>query len=255
MDLTRRSRMNGPIQRTAAASERSGWRSRVSRVSSSASASPTRPSWRTSASAPNQVAGASAARTRPRGSLWSTRTQVRKSTRNTPRLAHRSLTNVPSDRPSENDWLLYAHYGQIMREAQLFELTIRHLFQLFREGPPRPDGRRLEDEVEWLFKQPLRQLAQRVGTGNLAEDVATAVNTRNTLAHEFLLLAYLSINTGQSSYDEQIGILRLAHRKFVELNASLDFLARKREAELGFDRDYSPEGIARIFRAETGGDR
>jgi hypothetical protein len=161
-----------------------------------------------------------------------------------------------SQRQPAEDAALYCEFGRTMRAAQMFEYAVRQLVSLdeFLGGRT---GNDVGDEIDRFFRRPLAKLAKILGVEEaLADELRGAVATRNTLAHNYLITAFLEINVGISTHEELIAILRDARSRYEDLNARLDAMAEERHSELGINpMDYfdTPDAMRRAMLGDDEG--
>lgn len=142
-------------------------------------------------------------------------------------------------------WDFYAHFGQVMYQVQLFELSVRGLFSVVDKdvSPALDDG-----AVEDLFRRPLGKLAKRIGAAeSLASDIDKAVDARNQLAHHYILEAIFRVNTSSSSIEQEINDLKVLFIRFENLNEMLEQLQDWHYSNLGID-DTSILSVEEIQR-------
>lgn len=146
-------------------------------------------------------------------------------------------------------WLVCGLYGRLMFEVQWFELDVRGLSGLIE---PDAQDRSLDEAVTHLFKRPLRGLANRIpGDASLRDDLTAAVNTRNTLAHEFLVSSELRVKAGSASVDEIVELLNEVHGKYEDLRRRLAAFRAQMESELGIvdaTGGLTDDDVARLIR-------
>jgi hypothetical protein len=140
---------------------------------------------------------------------------------------------------------LFAAYGRTMLSVQLYEMTLLGLVQINQPEPPGEDASSAEEiwkQVEPLFRMTagqLRRELQKQGSlpDALLEEIQTAVNTRNTLAHSYLLEYRISVLSGAVTPREAVEEMKAVRGLYQDLNVRLDALTRQRAEEQGWDLD------------------
>jgi hypothetical protein len=136
---------------------------------------------------------------------------------------------------------LYCEYGRTMRAAQTFEYTVRQLVslnELLECGERRP-AVEVDAEITRFFKRPLARLAKLLGVDDaFADELRAAVATRNTLAHEYFITAFLELNVGIVGHRELTATLIDARHRYDDVNARLDGVVDERHKQLGINPDY-----------------
>jgi hypothetical protein len=123
---------------------------------------------------------------------------------------------------------IYTEYGLTMFEAQQLELVVRQLFQLRQLEAADPDSEGAEtvgvdEELRQLFSRPLGKLAKKLGVDDtLAGEIKAAVQTRNVLAHSFLLTSQILVHQQARTPGEAIDELRGHRERFEQLREQVD---------------------------------
>jgi hypothetical protein len=130
-----------------------------------------------------------------------------------------------------------------MLSVQLFEMALLGLVQI---NQPEPSQTTEFDEawkqVEPLFRMTAGQLRkelqkQGVVSSDLLEEMQTAVNTRNTLAHNYLLEYRIRTTLGAVTPGEAVQEMRTVRELYQHLTARLDALTYQIAQERGWDLD------------------
>lgn len=137
---------------------------------------------------------------------------------------------------SHDDRRVLLAYGRTMLSVQLFELSLRGLVQSETELP---EGG-LEEAwavIEPLFRMTAGQLKNRLALEDedLLEELTTAVSTRNTLAHEYLLLYRMRAALEDRPPGDAVAELEMIADKFDVLTQQLDELTAERDQAEGID--------------------
>ena len=135
---------------------------------------------------------------------------------------------------SRADQGLFAAYGRTMLSVQLFEMALLGLVQI--NQPELAEDTSFEDgwkQVEPLFRMTagqLRRELQKQGSvpDALLEEIQTAVNTRNTLAHGYLLEYRISVFSGAATPREAVKGMKAVRGLYQDLNVRLRALTRQR---------------------------
>lgn len=148
---------------------------------------------------------------------------------------------MSEEKVDKNDLKVLTEYGRTMLSVQLFELNLLGLVQIGQpEAPEDVSFKESWKQVEPLFRmtagQLRKQLEKQGSIGDdLLEETQTAVNTRNTLAHYFLLEYRMDKFVNTRAHQDAIELLRFARGKFQELGDRLEALTQERAAERGWD--------------------
>jgi hypothetical protein len=165
------------------------------------------------------------------------------------------------ERIDRDDRKVLAEYGRTMLAVQLFELNLLGLVQMNQPEPPEDvDFGEAWKQVEPLFRKTagqLRKELEKQGSvpDDLLEELQVAVNTRNTLAHSFLLTYRMDKLVNRRARHDAIETLRIARGKFREVGGRLDALTSERAKERGWDLDdvgLSEEEFRQILAADDG---
>jgi hypothetical protein len=156
---------------------------------------------------------------------------------------------TPADRE------LLAEYGVTMLHVQLFEFSLLGLVQA---GAPEPEGDSFEaalKRLEDLFALTAGQLRRRAGVEDpeLAGELEAAVNTRNSLAHRYLLDTRMNLAAGATTHEQERATLGDAARRFDAVRQRLDELTDAAYRERGIDPTppaFTEEELRSIFRPE-----
>jgi hypothetical protein len=165
------------------------------------------------------------------------------------------VSHMSSPAESAADAELYCEFGRTMRAAQTFEYTVRQLVSLdeLLDGVHERSRAETGDEIDRFFKRPLAKLAKLLGIEErVAEELQAAVATRNTLAHEYLITAFLELHVGIADHQELIATLRDAQRRYDDLNARLDSVVDERHRQLGINPDEVFDTPEKMRRAMLG---
>jgi len=149
-----------------------------------------------------------------------------------------------------------AEYGRTMLSVQLFELTLMGLVQINQSEPPE----KVPLEEAWKQVQPildmtagqLRKELEKQGRvpDDLLDEIQIAANTRNKLAHYYLLEFRMRSFSAGGVPREAMEEMVMARALFQDLNARLEELTHQRAKERGRDRselgDLTEENLRRI---------
>lgn len=143
----------------------------------------------------------------------------------------------------EQDFEVFIEYGWTMLVVQLFEIALLQLVQM--NQPELPEEASFDEgwkRVEPLFRMTagrLRKELQKQDSvpDDILEEIQTAVNTRNTLAHEYLVSYRFHRNIGHTTPQEIVEELNRIRELFQELSAKLDVLAHRLAEQRGWDLD------------------
>jgi hypothetical protein len=148
---------------------------------------------------------------------------------------------MSEERSTQEDLKVLAEYGRTMLSVQLFELTLMGLVQINQSEPPE----KVPFEEAWKEVQPLfgmtaghlRKELKKQGNvpDDLLDEIQIAVNTRNKLAHyyllEFRMRSYSAGGVPREAVEEMVMVRAL----FRDLNVRLDALMHQRAKERGWD--------------------
>lgn len=163
------------------------------------------------------------------------------------------------ERIDRDDRKVLAEYGRTMLVVQLFELNLLGLVQMNQPEPPKDvQFDEAWKQVEPLFRKTagqLRKELEKQGSvpDDLLEELQVAVNTRNTLAHYYLLEYRMDKLVNRRARHDAIETLRFARDKFREVGGRLDALTKERAKEQGWDLDevgLSEEELRQILVAD-----
>jgi hypothetical protein len=167
-------------------------------------------------------------------------------------MARRSLPVVDgSSELSSRYGRVYLRYGRLMHQVQIFELAVRGLVNLTEPPTERP----IDDSIDQLFRRPLGKLAKSLGADDaFGAALETAVNTRNTLAHTYLLEAALRLNSDASTEDDEVALLDEVYEKYLEVNRRIDKLTEREYLRLGLDQTggLTDDEVAALIREVSG---
>jgi hypothetical protein len=130
-----------------------------------------------------------------------------------------------------------------MLSVQLFELTLMGLVQLSQPEPPE----KIPFEEAWKQVQPifemtagqLRKELEKQGSvpDDLLDEIQIAVNTRNKLAHYYLLEFRMRSFSAGGVPREAVEEMVMVRALFRDLNVRLDALMHQRANERGWDHN------------------
>lgn len=131
--------------------------------------------------------------------------------------------------------LVLYEYGRTMLSVQLFEFTLRGLaVSLSPKLRDSADFDEVWQSVEPMFsgRVSTRSLTGKISAdADLADELRVAVNTRNTLAHDYILAYRMSVLHEGRAYRTFSAELRRIRRKFDAVTDRLDLLC----GELGLE--------------------
>ena len=138
---------------------------------------------------------------------------------------------------------LFAAYGRTMFSVQLFEQALLALVQINQPEPPEATG--FDDawkQVEPLFRMTAGQLRkelqkQGVVSEDLLGELQTAVNTRNTLAHNYLLEYRMRTALDSVTPQEAVQEMKKVRELYHGLTARLDAVTHEKAEQRGWDLD------------------
>jgi hypothetical protein len=150
---------------------------------------------------------------------------------------------MSEERITQEDLKVLAEYGRTMLSVQLFELALTGLVQINQPEPPE----KVPFEEAWKQVQPilemttgqLRKELEKQGRvpEDLLDEIQIAVNTRNKLAHyyllEFRMRSFSAGGVPREAMEEMVMVRAL----FQDLNARLEALTHQRAKERGLDRN------------------
>jgi hypothetical protein len=148
---------------------------------------------------------------------------------------------MSEERITQEDLKVLAEYGRTMLGIQLFELILMGLVQINQPEPPEKIP--LEEawkQVQPIFEMMAEQLRKELGKqgsipADLLDEIQIAVNTRNKLAHyyllEFRMRSYSAGGVPREAVEEMVMVRAL----FRDLNVRLDALMHQRAKERGWD--------------------
>jgi hypothetical protein len=141
---------------------------------------------------------------------------------------------MSEERITQEDLKVLAEYGRTMLSVQLFELALMGLVQINQSEPPE----KVPFDEAWKQVQPLfRKELEKQGNvpDDLLDEIQIAVNTRNKLAHyyllEFRMRSFSAGGVPREAVEEMVMIRAL----FRDLNVRLDALMHQRAKERGWD--------------------
>jgi hypothetical protein len=144
-----------------------------------------------------------------------------------------------------------------MMSVQLFEQALLGLVQINQPEPP--ENTEFDEawrQVEPLFRMTAGQLRkelqkQGVVSDDLLDELQVAVNTRNTLAHNYLLEYRMRTVLGASTSHEAVQEMKTVRDLYQSLTARLDALRHDIAEERGWDLDdlggLTEEDLKRIM--------
>ena len=148
---------------------------------------------------------------------------------------------MSEERITQEDLKVLAEYGRTMLSVQLFDLTLMGLVQINQSEPPE----KVPFEEAWKEVQPLfgmtaghlRKELKKQGNvpDGLLDEIQIAVNTRNKLAHyyllEFRIRSYSAGGVSREAVEEMVMVRAL----FRDLNVRLYALMHQRAKERSWD--------------------
>lgn len=154
-----------------------------------------------------------------------------------------NCTTMTEERVTPADQGLLAAYGRTMLSVQLFELSLLELVQINQPEPP--ESMEFDEawkQVEPLFRMTAGQLKNKLrGQGavpeELLEEIGTAVDTRNTLAHSYLLEYRVRRVSGAVTPGEAVQEMKQVRGLYRDLTARLDALTYRIAHQRGWDLD------------------
>lgn len=157
---------------------------------------------------------------------------------------------------------LYLAYGRLMHEVQLFESNVKGLL-LTRTAHELPNDASVEDGdaliEKYLRPGSLRRRADQLGIReDLAEEIDAAINTRNTLAHDYFPNTFVQVMAGDETLDGASETLVAATGKYIAVNAALDAILDEENAAAGItpaDLEIPDDELRRMLRALREGQR
>jgi hypothetical protein len=148
---------------------------------------------------------------------------------------------MSEERITQEDLKVLAEYGRTMLSVQLFELTLMSLVQINQSEPPE----KVPFDEAWKQVQPLfgmtaeqlRKELEKQGNvpNDLLDEIQIAVNTRNKLAHYYLLEFRMRSFSAGGVPREAVEEMVMVRALFRDLNVRLDALMRQRANERGWD--------------------
>ena len=148
---------------------------------------------------------------------------------------------MSEERITQEDLKVLAEYGRTMLSVQLFELTLTSLVQINQPEPPV----KIPLEEAWKQVQPifemtagqLRKELEKQGNvpDDLLDEIQIAVNTRNKLAHYYLLEFRMRSFSAGGVPREAVEEMVMVRALFRDLNVRLDALMHQRANERGWD--------------------
>jgi hypothetical protein len=148
---------------------------------------------------------------------------------------------MSEERITQEDLKVLAEYGRTMLSVQLFELTLMSLVQINQTEPPEM----IPLEEAWKQVQPifemtagqLRKELEKQGSvpDDLLDEIQIAVNTRNKLAHYYLLEFRMRSFSAGGVPREAVEEMVMVRALFQDLNVRLDALMHQRAKERGWD--------------------
>ena len=148
---------------------------------------------------------------------------------------------MSEERITQEDLKVLAEYGRTMLSVQLFELTLMGLVQINQSEPPeKVPFDEAWKQVQPLFRMTAEQLRKELEKqGNVPDDlldeIQIAVNTRNKLAHYYLLEFRMRSFSAGGVSREAVEEMVMVRALFRDLNVRLDALMHQRAKERGWD--------------------
>jgi hypothetical protein len=148
---------------------------------------------------------------------------------------------MSEERSTQEDLKVLAEYGRTMLSVQLFELTLMGLVQINESEPPeKVPFDEAWKQVQPLFRMTAEQLRKELEKqGNVPDDlldeIQIAVNTRNKLAHYYLLEFRMRSFSAGGVPREAVEEMVMVRALFRDLNVRLDALMHQRAKERGWD--------------------
>jgi hypothetical protein len=148
---------------------------------------------------------------------------------------------MSEERSTQEDLKVLAEYGRTMLSVQLFDLTLMGLVQINQSEPPeKVPFDEAWKEVQPLFRMTAEQLRKELEKqGNVPDDlldeIQIAVNTRNKLAHYYLLEFRMRSFSAGGVPREAVEEMVMVRALFRDLNVRLDALMHQRAKERGWD--------------------
>lgn len=149
---------------------------------------------------------------------------------------------MPELQIDDRDMRVFREYGRTMFFVQSFEFGLQQLLQLQRQIPPDLGFEEAWAKVEKIFAMTAGQTARRLDVpDDLAEVLQIAVNTRNTLAHEYLMLFRMdrAIN-GDGAVENAVSELQEIAGKFQAVTESISARSDALLRAQGIDPDENP---------------
>src|SRR5215204_7477019 len=150
---------------------------------------------------------------------------------------------MSEERITQEDLKVLAEYGRTMLSVQLFELALIGLLQPNQPEPPEKvpfdeAWKQMQQTFEMTVGQ-LRKELEKQGSvpDDLLDDIQIAVNTRNKLAHYYLLEFRMRSFSADGVPREAMEEMVLVRALFQDLNARLEGLTHQRAKERGWDRN------------------
>ncbi|MEA2493952.1 MAG: hypothetical protein QOJ29_1863 [Thermoleophilaceae bacterium] len=136
------------------------------------------------------------------------------------------------------DWLILARLGRAMASAQLLDFTIFQLAHMERRTPK--DIERAMRKIEGLLKQPKGDQVKSIADldPDLIDDLGTAVEVRNRLAHDFFVRYRVEAAVSDLGAPLAASFLTAATCFMDDVRAGLDVLADARLEAQGLERPY-----------------
>jgi hypothetical protein len=148
---------------------------------------------------------------------------------------------MSEERITQEDLKVLAEYGRTMLGVQLFELALMGLVQINQPEPPEE----VPFDEAWKHVQPLigmtagqlRKELEKQGSvpEDLLDEIQIAVNTRNKLAHyylvEFRMRSFSAGGVPREAVEEMVMVRAL----FQDLNVRLEAFTHQRAKERGWD--------------------
>ena len=148
---------------------------------------------------------------------------------------------MSEERITQEDLKVLAEYGRTMLSVQLFELALMGLVQVNQPEPPEV----VPFDEAWKQVQPLfgmtagqlrKELKKQASvTDDLLDEIQIAVNTRNKLAHYYLLEFRMRSFSAGGVPREAVEEMVMVRALFQDLNARLEALMHQRAKERGWD--------------------
>lgn len=130
-----------------------------------------------------------------------------------------------------------ARYGRTMMAAQLLEFSVFQLTHLKKKTPA--DLEKAMKKLEGLLKQPPGDASKHLELDALLlDDLKTAIEIRNVLAHDFLTRFRIELAIREEAIDMAVAFLDASHAFVTDVQRRLDEEAERRLLEKGIRQPY-----------------